>query len=518
MRNTGQGSVAWRAMNTARWVHLSPQEGSLEPGESVSVNVSIVPRRAAALPAGTYRAGIAFVNATDGVGTTSRCIELIRPPEGEGVPPPSAPREEAESTRSSSLSQFGITWTFDREYEVGRFVNGDHWVRGPILVVGIDPPSRKIGQRTVNGSMINPSPRKNWTQGYDSAMYGKYRKPSAFDPTANIALGLSSTNPRLLRPHTSLVSTISDPRAGHRPQLRVAAVLTVVPAPPPAGSFRPPYVGGDKTARFNERQLDTSLLAELEPTPSAPPMSVVERWFERPWLDHVPEWVGRYTHPSSNMPDYGREIVHQVGVAALMLHLDYPLEAKRTLLVRFVQLGIDFQGIVDNGGEDNWPAGGGHHSGRKWPILFAGLVLGDAEMSAIGSKEVAFNEDDQTFYVRETSPGVYNHGQGGYGPQHVGMAEWGNQHWKQLNRGQPPTFDDVDWLSDPYRLCCTANAWWGELLAAYIMDARGLWNHEALFDYQDRYLEVNLRRGIKDYRLSWRPFPLEMWRRYRARY
>lgn len=40
---------------------------------------------------------------------------------------------------ASELSQYGITWKFDKAYPSGRFVNGDHWVVGPITVVSITP-------------------------------------------------------------------------------------------------------------------------------------------------------------------------------------------------------------------------------------------------------------------------------------------------------------------------------------------------------------------------------------------
>jgi len=29
-----------------------------------------------------------------------------------------------------SLSQFGVTWTFDRDYTTGQFANGDYYVVG----------------------------------------------------------------------------------------------------------------------------------------------------------------------------------------------------------------------------------------------------------------------------------------------------------------------------------------------------------------------------------------------------
>ena len=38
-----------------------------------------------------------------------------------------------------SVSQYGITWTFDQPARAGRFVNGDWYVVGPVTVKAIDP-------------------------------------------------------------------------------------------------------------------------------------------------------------------------------------------------------------------------------------------------------------------------------------------------------------------------------------------------------------------------------------------
>ena len=45
------------------------------------------------------------------------------------------------SATGTSLSQYGITWTFREEVEYGTFVNGDYWVVGPVEIVHIDPAS-----------------------------------------------------------------------------------------------------------------------------------------------------------------------------------------------------------------------------------------------------------------------------------------------------------------------------------------------------------------------------------------
>src|SRR5665647_2005666 len=40
---------------------------------------------------------------------------------------------------ATSVTQYGIIWTFDADYTVGQFVNGDYWVVGPIVINAITP-------------------------------------------------------------------------------------------------------------------------------------------------------------------------------------------------------------------------------------------------------------------------------------------------------------------------------------------------------------------------------------------
>ncbi|NTU64491.1 MAG: hypothetical protein HGB05_14105, partial [Chloroflexi bacterium] len=341
---------------------------------------------------------------------------------------------------ANQLSQHGITWTFSQPTEYGQFANGDYWVTGPVTITAISPASILSGTRTIHGSMINPSPSTGSTQGYDSAMYGGYGPD--FSAALNVARpngqSLSAANPLIVPPGSSLVSAISLPEAGGRVQLRTAAILTVLPAPAPAGSFRPPYTGSDKTIRFNTSQLNRARLAHLTPVAETPSLAEVERFFERPWIDHIPNWMGGYHHPEENMPNYGREIATEVGIGALMLNLDFTPQAKETLLIRYVQLGLDLYGVAINGGEENWPPNGGHSSGRKWPIVFAGIMLADAAMQHIGpgdgSGTVMFGEDGQTFYVtqadidRTHDPDLRGCYLEEYQASDLGLPEWGIVH------------------------------------------------------------------------------------------
>jgi hypothetical protein len=433
------------------------------------------------------------------------------------------------AVRQSQISQFGITWTFDEDYIVGQFANGDYWVVGPVTIVRIQPDSVELNSRTINGSMINPSPKLGRTQGYDSAVYGRYVRPGDFDPSLNVARpnggDLSENNPLVLQPESSLVSTISTSHTNGPTVLQTAAILTVLGNTPPDGSFRPPYCGADKTIRFNISQLDYSLLAGLKPVPGYPSLSTVERTFERPWLDHVPNWMSRSLHPVDNMPDFGRELATQIGVGALMLNLDFTNEQKKTLLIRYVQLGIDLYGIVQDGGKQNWINNGAHGGGRKWPILFAGLVLNDPNMKNIGRPDIPdygplhpeyvhFGEDDQTFYVTqmdvdathspEWNPDYRDAQRIPYESEDIGLPEWGivhatnpersNKYWKTAYRS----------VSNP--------CWGGIVLAVHIMVVKDLWNHDALFDYKDRYMQAT-----PDWRQTSK-FVENMWDVYRDDY
>ncbi|MBL9078104.1 MAG: hypothetical protein JNL08_11405 [Planctomycetes bacterium] len=403
----------------------------------------------------------------------------------------------------AAVERFGITWTFEKAVRCGRFVNGDWWVVGPVHVIAVAPASGADGGRVRHGSMVDPDPTAT-VQGYDSAMFGAEGK-NRFDAAQNRALGLSRTHPLRLEPGMSLVSTISHPQPGELPQLETCAVLTCVASPPADDAFRPPYCGKDKRPRWRAGQLDLGRLARLPAPPGSPDPAELAPRFERPWLDHVGGWTGRYLHPRLNMPDYGRDMADLVGLAAVVLQLDLEPEQKRPLAIGLVQLGIDLYGIVEHGGR--FVADGGSGSGRKFPILFAGALLKDEAMLRLAREQgSAFAEDVQTFYVTETAPGVWNRGHGGYGPEDSGLAEWGNQH------GDDPRFDQKSWTGDPYRRCCTANVWLGFVLAARIMGLREEWGHDALFDYVDRYTQVEPAGA---WTRAFQPFVERMWDRYR---
>ena len=224
------------------------------------------------------------------------------------------------------ITQFGITWTFDKEYQYGQFANGDYWVVGPVAIIGIDPPSGEYigeiasedlgkypgGIRIMHGSMVNPSPSLGTRNGYDNYI-GDYPNDYSFeyDPLLNVArpgsADLDISNPLILQLDSSLVSVISrtlaeleaapDPKAN----LKTAAILTVLAEPAPDGSFRPPYSGSDKSIKYNKNQLDFNKLVRLSSVEDTPSLSTVEDYFKMPWIDHIPDFPSGYFHPADNI-------------------------------------------------------------------------------------------------------------------------------------------------------------------------------------------------------------------------
>ncbi len=440
---------------------------------------------------------------------------------------------------ATTLTQYGITWTFDKDVQTGTFVNGDHWIVGPVAITSITNSlnskdfTPKPGQ---NGSMINPA--TNATQGYES---GYQYRGRGYKEELNAAMPngkpIGTDNPLVLQPNQSLVSAVSwlwRTKTDREPgcprifmtktpltMLRTAAVLTCLAKAPPENSFRPPYCGNDKTVRYTQESLQWPLLKKLKPVGPVPNIAKLEKAMSRPWLDHYPGWIGRSFHPSENMPNYGRDLTKLMVECALVLHLDFDqLEGKPSkdkILINLVQYGIDLAGIADNGG--GWPADGGHGMGRKWPILFAGLMLNDEHMKTVGQWKTIFQEDAQTFYVDQKAVEITN-GPGWkpdrrvpvepYTEADIGTPEWGIRHATEPNR------DTKHWLAK-YRAINNAVIP-GFVLAARIMGQKQAWNHDALFDYADRVMKTDggQRKGIPTNSLS--PFAAAMWKAYRQQF
>ncbi|MBX3744453.1 MAG: hypothetical protein KF833_04020 [Verrucomicrobiae bacterium] len=462
--------------------------------------------------------------------------------------PAALPHGPAPTTPQRSVSQHGITWTFDRDVPVGRFINGDFYVVGPVTVVALDPrtlvgpevPESELGTREKarvrnatwvrNGSMRNPPARPEVA--YDSGVRN-YFKPD-----------LLAVPPIRLQPGDRLVSTISF-KVGEEPNfpyhggrgsrehhdnspIRVAAVLTCLAQAQPADAFRPSY--GDSEARiYLGRNLRRDLLPRLPPPPETPDLDVWLRVFERPWINTC--FFG-FDQPMENMPHYGQWVGQAQSMGGLLLMLDLDPAKKEQLMIRMVQVGIDYWGLVRNG-HRGWPGWGGHGSGRKFPIVLAGLLLGDPEMAAPSRTfpKVEFGEDNQTLYG-EGWTGARALFAGHSGIQRAsGTAE--RPHWGPYEHLHPSQWTAQQRQSEAYRRANTSSSWVGQALTLRLLRAEQAWDHPAFFDYVDRWMtdpndrdhRLEIMRHHPGFNLddrarhthqgnAWEPFVRSMWDRH----
>jgi len=438
------------------------------------------------------------------------------------APPPPPPPGTA-----TSISKDGITWTFSQAVPVGQFVNGDYYVVGPVTITAIDP-APTTSSPYENGSVKN-LPTANGKSGFDSRLNDGTDESWWFDAT------LRSYPPISLQPGDALVSSISLPTIHSVPEVMRASdmsaspvatvsVLTVLAAAPSADAFRPSYCDRSQTI-YHGDSLQRNLLPSLTPpTPSdpneggTPTLATFEGYYRRPWIDTNPFL---FDAPADYMPSYGQHIAFADSYASLLLMLNFPAANKVNLTNYFVQYGIDLYGCVQAG--YGWPAFGGHRSGRKLPIIFAGILLNNDGMKNVSANYPnKFGEDMQTLYIANLPPaGTYQQAWQGatviYGG-HYGVNADGSLvspglygPYEQLQPAQWPLLNGTEQLGESYRRCCTSVSWVGEALTIHIMQAENVWNYPAFFDYVDRWMteddtqavaEIKAQTGF-DYSANW---------------
>ncbi len=457
---------------------------------------------------------------------------------------PATPKVEDLPLRESA-SQYGITWTFEQPARVGQFINGDWYVVGPVTIRQIDPrplygsevpadqldhmdKERLEAQRVRNGFTLNPPARMKVA--YDSGVR------NWFDPS------LIGRLPVAMKPGDSLVSTISMPKGlvlhaqlrnriergvGDSSPIRTAAVLTCVSEPQPPDAFRPAFCDRNQKI-YLARDLRRERLPAAGATKSLPQIEQYIRFTQRPW---VGTGFFGFEEPVENMPQYGLEYGRVAGIAALLLCTDLKPEQKEPLLVNYVQVGIDLGGMV-RAGHPGWTGWGGHGSGRKLPIVFAGLLLGDDELAGISQSypKVSFGEDEQTAYGDcWTGAKVVFAGHSGIDAA-TGEGRSRGNGWGPYEHTPPSQWKDGQNTSESYRRCCTSVGWVAQALALRLMHAEIAWGHDAFFDYVDRWMyeddaafvkaikEATGRDHDKEWARqgqAWDAFVNEMWVRHR---
>jgi hypothetical protein len=163
--------------------------------------------------------------------------------------------------------------------------------------------------------------------------------------------------------------------------------------------------------------------------------------------------------------------------------------------------------------------------------------LGDNELANINRSfpKASFGEDEQTAYGDcWTGAKVVFAGHSGIAAA-TGFARSRGNSWGPYEHTPPTQWGPGQKTSESYRRANTSGCWVAEALALRLLHAEKFWNHDAFFDYVDRWMYENddafvktLKKAIgSDYDKSpfgdfprqgfaWDPFAAAMWSKYRT--
>lgn len=405
------------------------------------------------------------------------------------------------TTMQSSVTQYGITWTFSQPRPVGQFVNGDFYVIGPVTITSMSPDW--TGSR--NGWAVNPTNTGGVDRSFDSRIDG-FSAPRSLPYSA--------------LPGQSIVKAISNaaPASGNFNFLDTVAVLTVLAEVPPATAFRPPYAGSNKPI-YDSAALRMDILPNLAPVSAPPTFEQVRQRFAMPQFDINPgnfrirQYISdrNFTSFAGGTSEYGAQIGVDWATGVLALFLSGTQEQKRPAVIACVQAGIDYyHNAVD---VRRYQAEAGLFQGRKLPAVFAATMLNNASMiSGISSRSGrntgsgandlhqfnTWQEDDQIYYSPDANGGA-------------GMVLWGERtvfgttaaYVANIGAGSA---SGANTIADPYdgghidggvavstsgnyQWCCSTGSYIGMALALVLSpEMRAVWNNDDFITYVDRWM------------------------------
>jgi hypothetical protein len=406
------------------------------------------------------------------------------------------------SGSSTNISQYGITWFFDKSYQCGQYANGDYWVKtdGSTNIVNIIRITPDFDGEH-NGWQVNM--RNAYTQGYDVRTNG-------FTPS------LVPQLPYAAQSAAAIIKSISIniSAANCRPCLQTAAVLTVLASVPQdngATLFRPPFFGTER-ARYPVNALHLNLLPQLDP-PEAdliPDYSTIKRRFERLQLD-VNGYPGESIRPYDNFfwphsgayggsfTGYGGYLALNTGDSILRFMLDdskinQPTTDKQQALVDMVQYGIDLYHVMKGGGD--WRINGGHGSGRKLPVVFAAILLNNDTMKS-DVRKLAKHNDGSTIFQEDGYVYLSPQANSGQGKVLFGGNDGDYSYWYNLiedghDRTAADPYGYIDCGHIPgtsYQAGINSMIWKGPMVALSTWpEVNSIWNNSLFIDYVDRWV------------------------------
>jgi len=369
--------------------------------------------------------------------------------------------------------QNNITFEFDKAYHCGQFANGDWWVSvdksNTVKIVSITP----MSQKGFNGSEINPSSKVK--QGFD-------KRVGSYDDS------LQLSSPTKIKGGSTVIKVVSvkEGKKKCRPCIQFAAALTVTDKRIVNSEemFRPGYYGDNKVF-YSTKNIGNKIQAKYSKRLARFSIEKLSRKYAGVRLDHKEGWTGEYLHPIDNMPSYGAALATNNAEVVLRLladDFDYGRPTHRSVLISYIQMGIDLKSMADMGVD--WPANGGHGNGRKLPLLLAGWFLDDSTFLNTVNKTV-FSEDRQVYKSRVTNRALYG----------VKCTEKGYWRKAMFGNGDRTCRDPYGYIDgsgqeigQAYQFCCIAMPWKYTVLVVRLLGLEGLWNKPEFFQYVERWV------------------------------
>ncbi len=375
---------------------------------------------------------------------------------------------------SDTFTQRGVTMTLVAPAEYGFFANGEYQIELPFTIATITP-DFSLGA----GAQINSMPYG--TQGLrDHVNY----------PTYSAAANVKENLPWLVDEECTIIIAAPVDYGITKAEFSTGVFFTAVTAIRPAGSFRPPYAGTDKSMGYTEDDMTGFVfpgLTLLDPD-HEPDLDWLLDATLHPVMEHClsHEANQQFKWKSDSYPyrTYGLELagISAGAIARLMISVEDedPVKIKR-LKIQMVQWGIDNSALVDNG--MGWLGSGGQHNGRKLPVLFAGKLLGDSHMLGNLNPAVAtYSEDTQQAFVTQEiidlTQARYDGGSTAYppfGPEHLGTAQFFFDYPLNPSASPDPNASGYYYVTGGQNVLTA--------MSAIMLGGRSDWGNEAFFQH-----------------------------------
>lgn len=414
----------------------------------------------------------------------------------------------------SQVSQYGITWFFDRTYRTGQFANGDWWVvpdnpGEAVVITQISPSSQTIlvnnTPKQVHGWEVNPD--STYLQAFDERQHGL---GIDYDPSRLPSLPYAAHAGESIVKAISNLSDVSYSFGYYRFPLERAAILTVLDDVPEDNGLtvlRPPYYGNDKPS-YSLRSLSFDALPSVEPPEgSYISLQTIVDELSPPQLDHFKLWLGAHMHPTLNGPGYGRDLAYLTHQHLTRLLLNDSLRDKLPALIIYTQYGTDLYQMFSH--NVTWEANGGYAVGRKMPLVMTSLLFNDtimqqALMTASSTplgwdrgydpshQIMTFDEDGQFYRSSQTGEVLL-------GTRNIIYGDPIARYWDvtyNYNSNFPDPYEYIDggWApGDSYHLLRVQAYKADALIQRLIPDVQRVWNHDLLLDYLIRWTDEGVR-------------------------